>query len=1012
MRQQGERPDALNTITLRLLGPVQIERGGEPVHGFESRKALALLCYLALHDHPLPRSHLVATFWGEKTEKRGRGNLRRALANLMSLLPECLHVERHTIGFCHQCWTDVKAFEALVTQREIESFTAAAALYRGELLAGLTLKDCPEFELWLAVERERWHRRVWDVLEHLISYHERHGNYKAALEYVDRLLKMEPWREEVHRRKMKLLARVGEYSAALVQYQICRRILADELEVEPSRETTALYERIRSARSSRHQNLPPQPTPFVGRERELQALRRLLADPECRLITLVGIGGAGKTRLALQAGTQSFPSFLHGVCFVPLTALPAPALLPSAVARALHLTVHGRDDVATQVLDYLRDKELLLILDGFEHLLDAVDWLTEVLKQAPDVKLLVTSRERLHLRWEWLVEVEGLAYPHGEGQPEPDAVLERYGAVRLFWEVARRANPHFSLQEELSDVLTICQLVDGIPLGLELAAAWTARFSCRHIAQEIQHNLNFLRTALRDVPDRHRSLRAAFDHSWALLTADEQRTFRQLAIFRGSFSQDAAVAVAGASPALLTALVDKSLVRRVGEGRYEVHELLRQYAEMHLHRALAEEKAVRDRHCAYYTDFLRDREAALERTASPQVLEEMSAELENIRAAWMWALEQAYFDVLDRTANALFLFFDWGSLYQEGESLFDCTTVALRAHPRAAEAGTERLLARLLIRQGVLARNVEAEKAQTLLEEGLALARKVGERWEEAFALNNLGILAGLRGDYDRQRALFRESLSLFRSLGDRSRMATLLNNLAVAERLVGNYDQARQLSLESLALSRAEDDRRSTARALQHLAILAHVRGAYDEARPFYQESLALYRETGDQQGVALTLGNLGDLAYRTGDHDEARQVLRESLALRRRINDQWGVALALNTLGGVERATGRLQAARQYLREAMRVSRALQSQALMLEVLVEWAQLLAAEGETAHAVEILALVAHHPATEGWTREIATQLLASFSSLLPAHVARAARERGLQARVEDLIVRFLSSGT
>jgi len=995
----------VSVIRLRVLGPVQVEQDGKPVHGFESQKALALLCYLALHSHPIPRSHLAALFWGDRPEARGRSNLRRALNNLTSLLPDSLQADRHMVQFRrtpeHQL--DVDQFHALMDQGDPGSLAAAVALYRGELLAGLSPANCPDFEAWLAIERERWHQRITWALDQLVTHHMQQGEYRTALDFASRLVALDPWREEAHRQKMLLLARTGQYNAALAQFESCRRILAEELNVEPSPETIALYKRIRTARTTRRHNLPPQPTPFVGRERELQEIRHLLANPECRLLTLTGPGGIGKTRLALRAAAQNSDHFLHGICFVPLAPVPTATLLASAILDALSPPVHSQEEPKTQLLRYLRDREMLLLLDGFEHLREGADLLVEILENAPEVKLLVTSRERLHLRWEWIFEVEGLRIPENGESPLQD--LRACGAVQLFLQIALRTHPRFSLEREKTSVISICRSVEGMPLGIELAAAWVRKFPCATIAREIKRNLDFLTTPLQDMPERHHSLRATFDYSWRMLSKEERRTLRKLSVFRGGFRQEAAGFVADASPALLAALEEKSLLRKGVDGRYEMHDLLRQYAEEKLQQVPQERSETQDRHCAYYAAFLHQREASLGNAEREEALEEISEEIENIRAGWTWAITQGKIAEIDRMLESLYLFYEMRSRFREGEEMIRRTVDSLKeAHHLDSDRKT---LGRLLIRQGILTYYLgRYRRAQELLEEGLAIARKVGSRREMALALNNLGVVAGLQGDYEEEKRLFRRSLSLYRALGDQRRMAVLLNNLGIAERTLGAYEEARQLSQESLAICRAIGYRRGIARALQNLALVAHCQEAYDEAKRFYQESLDIFRENGDQWGVALTLGNLGDMAYHQGEYEEAQRLLQESLALRREIGEQLGVAIVLNTMGSVARAMGNRQAAGRYFQEALEISAQIPSLFMVMDVLVESAWLLAEEGEAERAIENLAFALQHPATETRTREKAQDLLNRLSARLSPEAATAAQERGRNSKLEDVIAR------
>jgi len=389
-------------------------------------------------------------------------------------------------------------------------------------MEGMSFPDCPEFDIWLVGEREFWRQRVIQSLQTLIDYHHRRGDDEEGVRLASRLLALAPWREEGHRQLMRFLARSGQRAAALAQYETCRRILQRELGVPPSAETRALYERIRDAPAPRH-NLPLEPTPFVGRGAELTEIARALNDAACRLLTLVGPGGVGKTRLAVRAARDQVRAFLHGVFFVPLAGLEEPHLLATAIAEALGLRLTGHEPAADQLLAYLRDKELLLVLDNFEHLLtpshteQAVSLVLKILQQAPGVKVMVTSHQRLNLRWEWLIEVKGLPYPDRQAPAEAT-----YSAVTLFVQSARRAMRR-SLEGEMEEVARLCRLLEGLPLGIELAAAWTGEYSCAEIARQVERGLDALSASAHDYPPRHRSLRAVCDYSWSLLNSEEQQ---------------------------------------------------------------------------------------------------------------------------------------------------------------------------------------------------------------------------------------------------------------------------------------------------------------------------------------------------------------------------------------------------------------------------------------------------------------------------------------------------------
>ena len=382
-------------------------------------------------------------------------------------------------------------------------------------------------------------------------------------------------------------------------------------------------------------NLPAPRTSFVGRASELDEIDRLLEDPDCRLLTLVGPGGAGKTRLALEAAARRIERYPHGVHFVPLVSVASPEFLAPAVAESIQFAVDGAHSgfsAQEQLLDYLGERSTLLVLDNFEHLVDGAGLLGEIIERAPKVELLTTSRERLNVQSEWVLDVNGLGLAeNGNGAS---------GALRLFVERATQVEPGFSLDDdERVEARRICRLVEGLPLGIELAASWVSVLSCAEIADEIEQNIDFLATSMRDVPERHRSLRAAFDQSWRLLSGEQQDVLARLSVLRGDYGREAAAAVAGADLRLLSDLVSKSLVRRSDFGRYELHELLRQYSAEKLAAESPDALATtRERHARHYLGALDERRGALVGKGVVQARDELRRELDNLRVAAEWAV--------------------------------------------------------------------------------------------------------------------------------------------------------------------------------------------------------------------------------------------------------------------------------------------------------------------------------------------------------------------------------------
>ncbi len=649
MKQSG-------VLTLRLLGKPQVDWGGAPVTGFISAKAQALLFYLVVTGRAHTRKALAGLLWGEMPEAQASKNLRNALSNLRSLVAPYLLITREDVAFNRNVpyWLDVQVFlEALagdIWRKDLSTLHNAVELYQGDFLEGFYVGQALAMEEWMLGRRSLLNGLMVQALQTLVVKHLEREENAAGIHYANRLLAIEPWREETHRHLMLLLARSRQRSAALAQYDICCKTLAAELGVEPMPETTALYKRIKAAAAPPPHNLPPQPTPIVGREAELAEIASYLNKPNAQLLTLVGMGGIGKTYLALQAAAHCIDPqanfemrFSDGVFFVPLVAVsPLGADQPSliaAMADVCKFSFQGPVHPQAQLLNYLREKDMLLILDNFDRLIGDARQLVDILRLAPRCKLLVTSRVRLNLQEEWLLKVKGLDYP-----PTPDTPVEAAAAcsaVTLFVQQARRVQSGFNLTAaETPEVIRICQLVEGAPLGIELAASWLRVLSCREIVAEIQKSLDFLTTSLQDMPERHRSLRAVFDYSWNLLSNEEQMIFRRLSVFRGGFIREAAAKILGVSLPLLAGLVDKSLLWRDATGRYEIHDVLRQYAEEKLQTDPAEADQVCDAHCRYYAELMYEHREELKGGDMNVALTVLNVERENVRTAWNWAVSR------------------------------------------------------------------------------------------------------------------------------------------------------------------------------------------------------------------------------------------------------------------------------------------------------------------------------------------------------------------------------------
>ena len=769
------------------------------------------------------------------------------------------------------------------------------------------------------------------------------------------------------------------------------------------------------------QNLPIQLTSFVGREQELSQIAYLLADPACRLLTITGVGGIGKTRLAIQAAQRCVGAYLHGVYFVPLTSISSPDLFISALADSIGFSFHGPLHPQMQLLNYLAEKEMLLVLDSFEHLLASDTLVAEILKRAHAVKLLVTSRERLQLHGEWLFEPQGLAVPQADHADE----LEEYSAVQLFVQSARRVQGGFSLSvEHKPAVIRLCQLVGGMPLALELAAAWVRLLSCQEIGQELAQSLDLLTTPLHNVPERQRSIRAVFDHSWNMLSIEERNVFQRLSIFRDGFRRQAAERVAGASLTLLSTLVDKSLVHWQRAGRYQMHELLQQYAAEKLDGIAAEEEAVQDRHAHYYLEFLREQEKRLKSSQAQQALVEIRADVNNVRLAWQWAVEHCWAKELGQATQTIWLFYDAQGWYQEAETILGQAVEALHAGAVIEEREREIGLGQLLAQQGwFLMQLGQVRRAKTLFQRSVALLRRWSAEVELAATMQVFSMVAWVGGNYLGAKTMLQEGLAIFRqqnSLWDLALCHICLGNVAA---LLGDNRRAKFYLEEALVLARITGEPKVTALALNYLGPFAYALGDYTEAKQWSQESLALSREIDDRWSMIMSLNRLGTLTHQgsMADWPEAKHLYEESLSIAKDLGNPREMAIALNHLGYVTYALADYPAAHEHFLAALQTATEAQVTPVALDALVGLATLLsqhdvgqAEPGPTKKelAVELVSLVIRHPASSQEIKEKAQHLRAGLETELPSQVMAAAQEGAQIHSLEEVVAALLAKRT
>lgn len=918
-------------VYIHLFGHLRLLVDGRP-HRFQGLpKVTPLLAYLLLHrETAVPRDHLAFLLWDDVPESEARANLRRHLHDLRRALPaaaEWVLSDAKSVQWnpAVPYWLDVAEFERLCA--DDGRLAEAITLYTGDLLQNL-------YEDWVTPHRDRLQALCFATLDRLIKREWAQGDLAQAMAYARQLLNRDPLREDTLRDYMLLRADSGDRAGALQLYQQFKNRLEEELGVAPMPETTAVYDElahshplsasprppIAAPTSSPHHNLPARLTSFVGRQEELAHVGRLLgtAESPVRLLTITGPGGTGKTRLAIEAANWLWDKhrdqFPDGLYFVGLSAIANPDLVPIAIAETLNM--HGNPDLSPldSLKAFLRDKHLLLLLDNFEHLLDAAAHIADLLTAVPHLRILVTSQAVLHLYGEQEFPLPPLPLPDPAYLPPP-AELLNYAAVRLFVERLQAVQPHFKLDETNGTaVAEICHYLDGMPLALELAAARGKLFTPAAMLAQLSQRLHFLTGQARNLPTRHQTLRATIDWSYNLLTPAEQTLFAGLSLFASSFTLSAAEAVFGAQqveshvqqspltvhrlpftdiPDLLLSLVDKNMLRALPstgaeEPRLRMLQTLREYGLEKLGQ-LETAVSIHYAYALYHTDLAEQGKAGLRSSDQPTWVQRLRQEENNLIAALDWLF-----------AN--------GEAEHNGPLLVRMITA----------------LSRFWSLQGRI------RELRHWLERAMSYLPDLSPDLQIVL-LNEMGNVAQIQGDYVTAGETHRQALELARQLQDDTLIAHTLHFLAYAAGRQGQYEASRQLFQESLALHRRLPDIApiQLTTLLNNLAIVHKRLGEYDEAIALLQETLNVKREIGDQIGLPASLSNLGNLLVLQGKLAEAETYLREALERRQRLQDRQGMLYSVNQAAGLAAAQERygrattLYAAADALHQTMAISR-----------------------------------------------------------------------------------------
>lgn len=891
-------------LVVKMLGQFNVQLDGQPID-LPSRPAQTLFAYLVLHPRTAYRREMLAgLIWPDANESNARSNLRHALWRIRKALgeplgPELFPGDDLTVTFSPTaaCFIDANAISDKVSaETPLATLKETVSAYRGELLPGF-------YDDWITLERERLQLAFEHKMDLLIGQLNEARSWTDLIEWAEQWIKFGSAPEPAFRALMTAHARLGLKAKIKEDYQRCLDALQREFGVEPSEETQALYRQLIStrplaaagqARSLPPHNLPSPATPLIGREAELAEITdRLVTDADCRLLTLVGPGGIGKTRLAVQVATQALESFSDGAFFVSFEPIAAPDAMAATILQALSSAIHEQKDPRAQLIDYVRDKNLLLVLDNLEHLLEGTTLIGELLAAARDVKIIVTSRERLHLQWEWLYEVQGLDYPRNDETTD----LERFSAVQLFLQTARRMRARFSLADEQAHVMRICQLVEGLPLGLELAASWIRVMACREIAQQIERNLDVLSDQLKDVPERHHSARAVFEYSWSLLAPEEQNVFMKLAIFPGGFRREAAEKVAGTPLSLLFTLVDKSLLRASANGRYDMHNLLHQFVAEKLARS-GQQEAIQLRLIHYYFDYARQHQHDYATLEEERI--NLMACLEAARRNWLAQVVLDYASVLGEMWAAR-------GYWSDARKGYEWACDAAKAHDDdTALAEYLRAWGTVCLEQG------DYSEAKRHLQDSLELSSSTNNHRSIANAQHDLARIAIDESNHRLAEQLLESCLSLRQQLGDNRGIAEALYRQACLYYDYRQNEKAYELASRALNLQEAAHEQRSCMYTLHLLAtITLHDKADYQLAEQYCQRVIVLSETLQELDALTSTLSTLAEIHRRQGRLVDARQEAEKGLTLARKMGSRKSQAHYLYRLSTVDADANQLQTA-----------------------------------------------------------------------------------------------------
>lgn len=922
-------------------------------------KRSALMAYLAVKASWVRRDELAFLFWPDTDDRSARSNLRQLVMRCKRLpYGSALEITAEAVHWPVE--TDVRAFNAGIAAQD---WFTALRHYQGHLLSSFYLKDdTGGFNAWLELERDTlrlsWQDAAFKAAEAL-SKTDRSSEAASLLLNVWQL---DDYNEGVLQAYLRHAYAAGQKAVALAAFAAFAERLEKTFEIEVSAETQALIQAIRTdtldTETVTFSAAPAPPkrrlAPLIGRGMALSQLTEILSQSDYRAVVISGQGGVGKTRLALEIAETLHPQLEHGAHVVPLASIRDPEQLISAIAAALSFSFYGPTDPQQQLVNYLRSKTMLLVIDNLEHILTAASTLSELLEAAPHLKLLITSRQLPEIPGLWHYPLMGLGYQTDDSD-----------ALTLFVQAAKAQQPQFDLSDaNRADAQALCQLVEGLPLALELAASWTGELPVADIFSQIQQNLDFLQRA-----GAHNSMTAVISHSWQLLSPQQQELLAGLSVFRGGFRREAAEAICNATPYLLLSLQNRSLISRDG-GRYNLHELIRQYADTQLS-LQARKAATNHYHADYFCNHLKHLYEAIQSNAT-ETLDQVEADLGNVIIAWETLRDQKNFVELDSILDPIVSFYMIRSRFLEGRKLLLRTIDSFNSE-QTKDAIT--LLGRLYLHAGMFAYHLgNLQQAADEKQHSLVLLNQTSKSRYIAVCHHKFGLTLTALGRYAEAQESFNTSLRLHRDLDDLSGISEALNGLGIIHYYQGRLKDAETAFRESLNLRRQLGQQELILSSINNLGLIASAEKRYQDAQHHYQESLELSRNLQHRFGIGVALHNLGSTSMRLRQYHEALSYAEECLKIRRDINDLY-LPTTLCLIGICRLNLSDIETAKPYFREACKLALQTQQTPLVLTVMSHYLAVFE-EQHKALLVEAAQVISQHPKSPAEARSIAQEYL------------------------------------